>query len=271
MKQRTFTYGRYQIDEVLVLNLENRPDRKWAALGALELAYTPLDRIRIWNAVPASDFETVEQIGEAAVADGFPWFMEYIQIRNLAKSKYPMVVAQAWSYCQMLRHLADNDLSGVILYDDRYILDFEQLSAIYYWLVNQSKDARNPIPFLMLQCEYYANIDHNTQYEWKLHPKFPFLAEGPLGCSENAILYSVEGAKWTLDFLQENLTGTEKKVGANIETALASLSYRPLAERYGVWSAYNCQFVYHATQLGSDREGTSSEIPNIIKQGGWKR
>ena len=264
MKERNFTYGQYQINEVLVLNLESRPDRKWAAIGALDLAYTPLERVRIWNAVPASDFENIEQIGEAAAADGFPWFVEYVKTRSFIK--HPMIVAQAWSYCQMLRHLVVQDLTGLILYDDRYILDFEQLSAINYWLARSYH--QDSEPYLMVQFEHYENIHHNTGYEWNFHRNFPYLVEGPLGCSENAILYSPEGARFALEFLEENLARKDGSYGVNIETALVTMSHLPRSERLGVWTTYNCQVVYHNAHFGSDRINAPSGIPNLIKENG---
>ena len=249
------------------MNLESRPDRKWAAIGALDLAYTPLERVRIWNAVPASDFENIEQIGEAAAADGFPWFREYVRTRNFIG--HPMIVAQAWSYCQMLRHLAEHNLTGLILYDDRYILDFEQLSSVNYWLMREHVEG--DLPFLMLQCEYYENIHHHTGYEWRLHPAFPYLTEGPLGCGENANLYSPDGARFALKFLEVNLGEKDASFGSNIETAFAAMSYLPKAERFGVWTAYNCQFVYHNETHGSDRvDDRPTQIPDIIKRGGWE-
>ena len=263
MKERNFTYGKHQINEVLVLNLESRPDRKWAAIGALTLAQCPFDRIRIWNAVPASDFEDdIEKIGEAAVADGFPWFAEYCKIRRFMEP--PMMVAQAWSYCQMLRHLADNDLTGLILYDDRYILDFEQLSAINYWLMQGSLQNENE-PYLILQLEHYENTRHHIGYEWKLHRQFPYLAEGPLGASENAMLYPPQGAKYALEFLEANLTKKHEQSGINIETALVTMSHLPPEERRGIWTVYNLQVVYHNENFGSDRLGTA---PKEIKKGG---
>ena len=234
LKDTTFTYGRYKIDEVLVLNLKSRPDRKWAAIGALTLAQCPLERVRIWNAAPASEFENTHQIGEAAAADGFPWLLDYANNTDLRL----YVVAQAWSYCQMLRHLAEHNLTGIILYDDRYILDFEQLSAVHYWLSNfNHNDVR--IPYLMLQCDYYQSLQHNIGYEWDLHPEFPYLAEGPLGGSENAVVYTSEGAKFFLDYLEKHMT-------ENVGSTLANISYLPRSERFGVWTAYNCQLIKKA-------------------------
>ena len=253
IKERNFTYGQHQIDEVLVLNLESRRDRKWAAIGALDLAYTPLERVRIWNAIPASDFENLQQIGASAAADGFPWFVAYV--KRCGFIRHPMIVAQAWSYCQMLRHIAESDITGLILYDDRYIIDFEQLASLNYWLTR--------IGYKFVQLDYYDNIEHlHMGFELKIHDKIPYLAEGPLGCSENAILYSPQGAMWTLNFLEANLTDKLERAGVNIETALTQISHLPREERTGIWTTYNCQPIYHNTRMGSDRQG---EHPARIK------
>ena len=230
LKDTIFTYANGTIDEVLVLNLESRRDRKWAAIGALILAQCPFERICIWNAAPASDFQTSPEIGEAAAADGFPWFAKYAQNTDLRI----YTVAQAWSYCQMLRHIAENDLNAVILYDDRYILDFEQLSAVHVWLKNFNDGY--DVPYRMLQCEYYQFRVHNIGYASDMHPYVPYIVEGPLGGSENAIIYTCEGAKFFLDYLKENMT-------VNVESTLAGMSHLPREERAGIWTAYNCQLI----------------------------
>ena len=286
MKEINFTYGRFKIEEVVVLNLAHRFDKKWAMIGALLAVGCPLDRIRLWNAAPGNAFEDIDPLLDYVVADGFPWFETFAK-KRYSDLKRPetlireiKILAQAWSYCQMLRHLSENNINGIILYDDRYILDFEQLSAILYWLRDFS-DKDEGLPFRMLQCDSYENVSQHLGWTPKLHSKLPYILEGPAGGSENAIFYTPEGAKFFLDYLKKSLSTKEFNFACpswnepgNIEGALSAMSHLPASERLGVWTAYNCQLVHHVQGFGSDigvgEPQYENKVGSIIKTGGWE-
>lgn len=269
MKENTFTHGGFKIEEVVVLNLEHRFDKKWAMVGALLNAGCPLDRIRIWNAVPGNVFENRDDLGAAASTDGFPWFKDFVgRMGNDLRSL--KILSQAWSYCQMLRHLSENNINGLILYDDRYIVDFEQLSAVTYFL--RELDAKDEtFPFRMLQCDYYDNIRQDLRWTPQLHKKLPYIIEGPAGASENAIFYTSQGAGFFLNYVERALSTKEFNNAyptwtdpSNIETALSMMSHLPASERMGVWTAYNCRLVDHVKGFGSDIRVGQPQYENII-------
>ena len=68
-----------EIDVILILNLEHRPDRLWATWGALVAAGTPINRIRRFEATLGSDFKDLDALIHAATEDGFPQ-MSYLVI-----------------------------------------------------------------------------------------------------------------------------------------------------------------------------------------------
>ena len=61
------------------------------------------------------------------------------------------------------------------------------------------------------------------------YPRIPHIVQGPIGASENAMLYTAEGAKYFLEKLLQ--------IGiAKVEAGLVNLFELPEAERAGVWT-----------------------------------
>ena len=230
----------HMISEVIVLNLPSRSDKFWSCYGALHAVGVPTERIKRWEAMPASDYENIEVLVDAVVKDGFPEF-QTIYERDRCDN-YLTINAQFWSYCQMLRYIAEKDITAIILYDDRYLLNWAQFVKLYQKIRDYQKhaeDAGDRVEFYMLQLEFYHDMFMlNSQDFFRVQatpecmrqfPRIPHIVQGPLGAGENAMLYTAEGAKYFLEKLFQ--------IGiAKVEVGLVKLFELPEAERAGVWT-----------------------------------
>ena len=254
MKLINFMHLPHQIDEVIILNLPHRIDRRLIIYGANRAGHVPQERIRVWNAIPASEFESLGDVAVLAKEKGWSGFDE----EPLKDRRAIAVAAQAYSYFEMLTHIVENEITALVLYDDRCVVDFDQLSNIYNIII-RNEDT----PFRMLQCEYYFTSSHNAKMESAAHPDFPILYEGPLGGSENAMLYSTAGARYFLEKLNN------RKCGHNIEISLARISFLPRAERQGIWTCDNIKLINDVYfNFGSDISDNPSTAEYMT--GGWE-
>ena len=225
---------RGQIQEILVLNLKDRVDRYYSVYGALCAAGAPVEKIKRWEAMPASDYKNIEALVDAAGKDGFPEFQRLLE--NNKFSPRLAKAAQFWSYCQMLRHIGQEQRVTVILYDDRYITNWSQLAAVYCYMKEIEQNPDTGVAFDILQLEYYHDFTnqivniyaHPDKYS-RPYPMMPHILQGPLGASENAMLYTPEGAKFFLDRLLNTFNDS-------IETSLTGLIHLPPEERGGFWT-----------------------------------
>ena len=256
---------RSQIHEILVLNLKDRMDRYYSVYGALHAAGTPIERIQRWNAIPASDYENIEALVDAAVKDGFPEFKTLLENKKfsprLAKG------AQFWSYCQMLRYIAEKNIVAAILYDDRYITNWSQLAAVYCYIKEIERDLPGKVELTILQLEYYHDFTnqivniyaHPDKYS-RPYPMMPYILQGPLGASENAMLYTPEGAKFFLEKLLNTFNDS-------IEETLAGLIHLPTEERGGVWTC-NYPAVAMMRGMGSNMYRDDTDLTDEMTVGG---
>lgn len=215
---------RYEIDTVLILNLDERVDRLWATYGALSSAGVPVAKIQRFPATSGSDFKDSDGLIHAATEDGFPQFSYLVKDLPADDPGYQFelnIKSQTWNYCQMLRYLKDTRQSAVILYDDRYIKNWESLVSLYGTLRHFSSTDN-----LILQLDYYFSAHFNQQMR---RPKFhgiPFVRQGPASSSDNAMVYSPEGAEWFLSKILE-----PENEFKNVESTIARLSFLPRKER----------------------------------------
>ena len=95
------------IREVLILNLPRRIDRKYGMLGHLRTddIDVPEDRIRFFPAHDGDAYESVEDIIEDAMADGFPQYEIY---RDSTEKWSKGGWVANWSYLSALRHIANS-------------------------------------------------------------------------------------------------------------------------------------------------------------------
>ena len=218
------------IDEIIVLNLKREARRKGFMIGALDTMDVPMDRVRFWEATDRHDFNNdLKTVATAAIDDGFPQFKLYItgtddnQIRSPGEG-HAGILAQAWSYHQILRYVSTNNVNAMVLYDDR-VLKFK-----FPFYANLFKYAAGiwDQPFKFFQLEHY-DIMNFLPTPQKIHHTIPYMVRGPIGGSENAMMFSPDGARFFLDFMERNFQG-------NIELTLAYLSQMDAEKRDGIWS-----------------------------------
>ena len=196
------------VDVILCLNLKKFPNRLFACYGANQAHDMPFHMFRRWHAIPAGRYKTYEGIQKAMIAAGFPECAE--RVKDECKNMEPVfsnmhkrkcVYLQYLNYCQMLRYLIERDQTGIILYDDHYIKDFSLVQENYIAL-RKILPANDPI---VMQLHHYEHEDELHRYRLEQPPIFhkdvPNLRKGMCTSSENAMLYSPEGAALVLDIL----------------------------------------------------------------------
>ena len=155
---------------------------------------------------------------QAATDDGFPEFSYLVVNRPDDELYFELnIKSQAWNYCQMLRYLVETQQTGVILYDDRFIKDWINLQCTYDVL--RSDEAPNPV---ILQLDYYFSGHFNQGIKRRRHGHVPYIQQGPTTASENAMVYSPDGAEWFLARILE-----PENEGRNIESTIARLATVP--------------------------------------------
>ena len=256
---------RCQIHEILVLNLKDRMDRYYSVYGALHAAGAPEEKIKRWHAMPASDYKDTAALVDAAVKDGFPEFQTLLENNKfsprLAKG------AQFWSYCQMLRYIGQEHRVTVILYDDRYITNWSQLAGVYCYMKEIENDLHPKVEFNILQLEYYHDFTnqivniyaHPDEYS-RPYPMMPYILQGPLGASENAMLYTPKGAKFFLEKLLNTFDDS-------IEKTLTGLIHLPPEERGGFWTC-NYPAVAVMPGMGSNMYRDDIDLTDEMTVGG---
>lgn len=251
-----------QIDVVLILNLEKRVDRLYAIYGALWAAGVPKGKIKRWPAISGDNFQDRDALIQAATDDGFPEFSHLILDRPHEKPYLELnIKSQAWNYCQMLRYLVETQQTGVILYDDRFIKDWINLQGTYHVL--KQDEAQDPV---ILQLDYYFSGHFNQKIKRHQHQHLPYIQQGPTTASENAMVYSPDGAEWLLARILE-----PENEGRNMEATIARLAVLPRKKRPYFWSVHRdfslTGALYH---LGSDIQlpgvGHLIEIPNAEEE-----
>lgn len=249
----------HSIDEFIILNLPAHIERKWACIGSLTTSGFDLGKLRFWDAIPGTNFADTRQICEAAADDGFPEFLKFYNeekygihhyvIGNTSEIRHLRIVSQAWSYFQMLRHVSENGINALIMYDDYIFKNYDILAAIVETVMRADD-------FLFLQCEYYHIPAVNLMMEIVRHPNIPCLAQGPLGASENVIFYSHQGATFFLDYLQQNFHH-------NIEATLQRMCYLPSERRQGIWTAIDKLVRTQPFDFGSTIVGRESSAKTL--------
>lgn len=251
-----------EIDVVLILNLEKRVDRLYAVYGALWAAGVGKEKIKRWPAISGDNFQDRDALIQAATDDGFPEFSHLVVERPHEKPYHELnIKSQAWNYCQMLRYLVETQQTGVILYDDRFIKDWINFQGTYNTL--KRHEAQNPV---ILQLDYYFTGHFNQKIKRCRHQGLTYIQQGPTTTSENAMVYSPDGAEWFLARILE-----PANEGRNIETTIARLSALPRKKRSCFWSVHrDFSLIGVFNRLGSDIDipgvGHPIEIPNAEEE-----
>ena len=184
------------IDNVTVLNLPHRIDRKNFMIGHLETVGVPLHIINFFPAKYGKDYENKESIREAMVADGFDFMKhEPMYQPNLA------VWCYYWNWLVMLRKLMDVQRTGMIILDDRLLtIDWDTLSETVAFL------CRTYPPFRILQLGWVSLWKGERK---RIEPLSGLVARGIRSNGDYATVLSADGAKQLFDLLRSGIKSTE--------------------------------------------------------------
>lgn len=250
---------RYEIDVVLILNLEKRVDRLYSVFGALWAADVPKGKVKRWPAISGDNFQDRDALIQAATDDGFPEFSYLVVNRPDDELYFELnIKSQAWNYCQMLRYLVETQQTGVILYDDRFIKDWINLQCTYDVL--RGDEAPNPV---ILQLDYYFSGHFNQGIRRRRHGHVPYIQQGPTTASENAMVYSPDGAEWFLARILE-----PENEGRNIESTIGRIATFPRKKRPYFWSVHRDfsligTLYFAGSDIGLPGVGDFMEIPTL--------
>ena len=113
------------IQKVVVMNLEKRIDKLYFVMGALKSVGFPVkphktrfswDEFFVRSLSHDGDlYAGVDDVCQAAVADGFEWFSDY---RRVPDKEQKYVYAWAWTWGSTLRKIAELDQTVMLLIDD---------------------------------------------------------------------------------------------------------------------------------------------------------
>ena len=177
------------IDNVTVLNLPHRIDRKNFMIGHLETIEVPLHIINFFPAKYGKDYESVEAIKADMVADGFD-FMKHVDMSwqdNLAAFCY------YWNWLAILRDFSQSSRNSLLMLDDRMLkIDWETLGETVAFL------CRSYSPFRMLQLGWTALWRGERQ---QIEPVTGLVAKGIRASGDYATVLSNEGAQWLFNEL----------------------------------------------------------------------
>ena len=129
------------IDNVTVLNLPHRTDRKNFMIGHLETVGVPLHIINFFPAKYGKDYENIEALEADMAADGFD-FIRHVDwcTDNLNACAY------YWNWLTILRDFASNLRASLLILDDRMLnVDWGTLEETVAFLY------RSHPPFRILQ------------------------------------------------------------------------------------------------------------------------
>ena len=108
------------IEQILVTHLERRPKRRYMALGTLAAQGYPLDKIEFFRAHDSSKYPNDGDeyaVLQAMRADGFQFDDDFVDVRTVLPNKRSACIWQ-WTWCSLLRRIADSGKLSVHLCDD---------------------------------------------------------------------------------------------------------------------------------------------------------
>lgn len=205
------------MDIIIVSTIERATDRHEAFLGAAlsPMCGIPESLIHFYMGPDGADYPDIGAVGEAAVADGFPWVEEYaLGTRTEFVEQTRASCAQVWAYAQLLTFLVEQNLTGLIIWDSKVLgVPFSVFSNILTGLQDAEKE------FYMWQLMLRGHptdfrkitVDQTKQNLLMfdgivrgngIDPMAFLLAEGLNGYDES-IVFSPAGAAWMLERLAD--------------------------------------------------------------------
>ena len=187
------------IKKVYVLNLAHRTDRKYFMLGHLATVGVPLDLIEIFPAKYGGDYDTLDEIIEDGIADGFPEFEDY---RKYPRQYSPSYFSYLWNWCRMLREIQNTGLITLVLLDDRL------LQIDWHTLNNSIKNLMTG--FKLLQIGWWINQENTPAH---IGRQVNELIKEGTHSGDWATVLSPAGASLLLDAIYRQRHGPEWYLG----------------------------------------------------------
>ena len=174
------------LDKVLLINLDRRKEKYWFALGVLSHLRYDRNRIERFNAHDGQNYESVKDVHDAAIADGFPIFAEW-------ESNNKNIAVWFWTWCCALRHIAQSDETVLLLIDDilpKPFWTYDRLSLLVRYCYRLDENFR--MCQLMHTRMAHEVFDPHQHYN-------EILARGLAGSGDQANVFSPSGAAHLLD------------------------------------------------------------------------
>lgn len=185
------------LDECVVLNLPRSRKRRKLCIKNLKEAGVPHEKIRIWVAHDHKHFESVPEVCESAIKDGFPLFSKLVKKHK----DFLGEITQTWNNMRWLREIANNEKTIVFLQDDWYLTNFEKLNRLVDFAFNID-------PFFEYIGLYY-NWKHRINPHVRPVLDGTQLLHGIMGfCQDVGMIITPDGAKNILN-LWEHISTLE--------------------------------------------------------------
>ena len=209
------------LDRVIILNLERRIDRFHFILGSMKTLEFP----GVWEAAHGNydglimryiahdykDYNSPDEIVEAAARDGFPELadhMEHLKKRYTAEMGWLGRFATLWSQAALFRYIADNNQNAI------YLLDNHSFTCRYPYsrVLKVLRDAtgRWSVPLLIIQLGFDVGNIPNYQ-------NTTFVNDGLLLRWDQALYMTPRGAELLLGLITQKAQYSDGDMMARLD------------------------------------------------------
>lgn len=226
-KETRMKYDLTSISSILIMTLKSTPNRKWGCIGALEARGFPMEKVHAVHGIDGVVYASHDDIFEAAAADGFHFFKEN---QDFLRRPIPMV-AGSWSACRVLRDIANQDQTVLLMEDDYFFrIDYDVI------LKRLELCCDHPINIAAL----IAKFRMDERLERRISKLNDFWIAGIPGEAPCASVYTPTGASYILDLFRKHKGTTLGKVSKDIEFPMATaLLERRGAGKSAVYAGYS--------------------------------
>ena len=225
------------IDKVYVINLDCRKDKWLAQRCAFLLMEVPLNRVERFPAIDGGKYSDLKAISEAMQADGFSCYT-YPPLWDPWEGGCPRLACH-WSHLKVLRKVAENDETALILEDD--VL----LSVTFRELENKLKQLQDlvqtPLDILFLESWFPSPADESG------HSKIP--------CHEYSKLQESRMHQTNVDGVYKDFFGAGDRARVVTTRGAERLLELHNAYPWGIGEMLPWNIGLHQTELHTKTEG----------------
>lgn len=166
-----------------ILNLEKRVDRKLMMSGNLNTMCVPFENIIFHKAIDGGTYESIEDICDAAIENGYTDFELYKESKNFGRG----YLAYRWSVLKILETIQGGN------YEFAYFNQDDRMLNIHFHTCLQMCEYLDSLPteFLILQFQYQQLEDKRSKVV--INNELG-ICEGLLGFGDSGIIVSRSGA-----------------------------------------------------------------------------